>query len=851
MKEYVAETGGRYTYADDVLRLQELALSMTALFGECADFIISGCEIDGAKITPGYLWLGGKVRRYDGCQDATFPYYLYEHNVAETVTYAKQVNKRGRVNYGVAGSITVPESQDIITGVLPHYISLTSEYAPRLRDKFFGRYAVLLDSLGGQSVKKDLSIAGKLLVGKQIESQSAVTVTMNGCMLRQCFKPDGRGSLGFYQDNVLQCEILTASDGVLSFMDGKQELLRIDNNTAACKSLTTGILRGGSLCMSRDQLFNAGQDDDQGTVKINYEGFNGSVSRFRNFEVYDGKRCTVPLLKVDGSAHTTAIEGMLCIGHVTQGIVLKHPYLKSDVRLTGALFWQDSNDEEIASMGYIKADSFDFTLVNNLGNIVVSPKESMDVHGSLKVNGADIATIYATQRSLNEGLAAKVNAETGKGLSTEDFTSEYRKKLEAITTGLITSNGGGYVTAADVSLALAMKLDRDANLSDVGDAAAARHNLDIYSKDECRSQFFRISELLSEVTALSQGEIENQTPEQIIALKQQKQQTVREHIDAEKKGSAELRLSKTQNLADLADRLRARQNLEVYSTAEVDNLLAGKLGNEEAYLGVVFTPDHKKKLEAIKTGNFAGENAEGVSVAQAEGYALISAVKKELDKKAGRLLEGYSAAEKSSIADNIAVYSKADADAHFGQLANAFQDYVTYQVKQGQSTTEARKVLRDKLDAAGKSDLDAFLRKDAKLSDLNLSNAEERKQACQKLGAAYAPEYQPKLEDTGWISCGGSNAGTLFARQIGNVVCVQGTINTARRSGSTWGECAVIPNQISPPKYGCRQTAADFNDGHVYNRGCSFRIQAGSREIQIHERGMYNVQTELHFSYMT
>lgn len=32
MKEYVAETGGRYTYADDILNLQELALSMTSIF---------------------------------------------------------------------------------------------------------------------------------------------------------------------------------------------------------------------------------------------------------------------------------------------------------------------------------------------------------------------------------------------------------------------------------------------------------------------------------------------------------------------------------------------------------------------------------------------------------------------------------------------------------------------------------------------------------------------------------------------------------------------------------------------------------------------------------------------------
>lgn len=36
MKEYIAETGGRYTYSDDILNLQELALSMSAVFDSCS-----------------------------------------------------------------------------------------------------------------------------------------------------------------------------------------------------------------------------------------------------------------------------------------------------------------------------------------------------------------------------------------------------------------------------------------------------------------------------------------------------------------------------------------------------------------------------------------------------------------------------------------------------------------------------------------------------------------------------------------------------------------------------------------------------------------------------------------------
>ena len=73
MKEYIAETGGRYTYSDDILNLQELALSMSAVFDGCSDFIISGCEIEGPRVSPGYVWLGGKVRRFDAAPMLSIP----------------------------------------------------------------------------------------------------------------------------------------------------------------------------------------------------------------------------------------------------------------------------------------------------------------------------------------------------------------------------------------------------------------------------------------------------------------------------------------------------------------------------------------------------------------------------------------------------------------------------------------------------------------------------------------------------------------------------------------------------------------------------------------------------------
>ena len=174
MKEYVAETGGRYTYSDDILNLQELALSMSTIFDGCSDFIISGCTVEGSTISPGYVWLGGKVRRFEGATDAVFPYYIYESNRHESVVYANEVNKRGRTCYLCAAGKTIPTTTDPVTGKIPAAIEVRTDYAPRFIDKFFGRYAVLLETpFQRQTIKKDLVLAGvptPLISGKLTEN---------------------------------------------------------------------------------------------------------------------------------------------------------------------------------------------------------------------------------------------------------------------------------------------------------------------------------------------------------------------------------------------------------------------------------------------------------------------------------------------------------------------------------------------------------------------------------------------------------------------------------------------------------------------------------------------------------
>lgn len=849
MKEYVADTGGRYTYVDDILNLQKLALSMTAIFNACEDFIISGCEITGNAISSGHVWINGKVRYFEGCPSAAFPYYIYEKNGTDTVVYAGDVNKKGRENYLCAGSSVLPSVKDTLTGKVPCLIEITKAYAPRFLDKFFGHYAVLLDTpFSKQTIKKDLVVTGKLTTEQGLESKTAVSVVSpSGYSLKGLVKQNGTASFGSYLNGLLISEICISTDGSISFMKDKNELARIDENGMTYTHASCTSSRIGSMLIEKNSIVNIADATDEGSVDINTVRLNEEAGTFRDFRVFDGKQAAIPLLHVKGKTKEVYVGGTFTVAG--KSITIASAESKT-------LSYTDDEGTEVASIGFTSSQSTDFSLSNAIGNIELSPKESVNIAGDLKVNGTSLKDIYVSQKSFTDALTGKVNIVKGKQLSTEDFTTNYRKKLDAISTGEIQTGGEGFVTAAQVKESLAKKLTASSNLSDVYDKKTARTSLDIYSREETGSLFLKVSGNLQELVSLTADEVNGLTAEEAAAMKAQKQTVVRDNLDAEKKGTGAVKLTKTNNLSDLPDKTAARRNISVYSTTEVDKLLAGKLGTENAYTGVVFTETMKQKLEGIKTGSFAYIDNDDVSHAEVEGYVLLSHVRKELAKKADRMLAGYTEEEKKSVAANINVYSKTETDTKYAGIARLFQDYIDYLVAQGKKAADAQKMLRDKLDVLSKTDVSGtYLRRDGKLSDLSLPDTTARKQACNALGAAYAPEYQTKIADTGWMQMANSGSGTdtsrLFVRQIGNIVSIQGVINTARRDGSNMGgTVAVLPNGISAPRYGVRTTLCDWNDDAKYNRGTTFILSGGSRNIRIFESGWYNVNTDMNFTYM-
>ena len=178
MKEYKAQTGGRYTYADDLLNLQNLALSFGSLFGDCLNFIISGCEVSGNNISEGYVYINGKIRKFEGhTGNSTWPKYIYENNSNENIGYANNQTKVGRTNYGCACGPTVPSGNDPVTGAARQSIQIESTGAAlRKKNEFFGKNCLLLNPDAAQTVANAVTFSGNVSIGGTLNVTGQTTV---------------------------------------------------------------------------------------------------------------------------------------------------------------------------------------------------------------------------------------------------------------------------------------------------------------------------------------------------------------------------------------------------------------------------------------------------------------------------------------------------------------------------------------------------------------------------------------------------------------------------------------------------------------------------------------------------
>ena len=345
MKEFTSQTGGRYTYIDDIMNLQNLALAFTSIFDECDNFIISGCQVSGTSISAGYVYINGKIRYCAGTSGVSkWPMYLYENNSVERVSYADSGDKNGRNIYGCAVSSSVPIANDVLTEAPPQFISITSDgTALRLKEALFGKYALMIDSPNSvQTVQKDVVIDGTVTANKDLTAQKGINLTSGTAKASITYNASGALSIQSQLNGKPVYKVTITEDGAIQFYIGDTLLASLDSNGMTLKvTMSLNSIKAGNIVVASNHIYNTGVAADTGSININMLGYNEGDSYYRDTKIGDGKNTVI--LEITGKSKASIFYGPVKISHISnKDLYIKNNIgnlvLNNDVYVTGKLF---------------------------------------------------------------------------------------------------------------------------------------------------------------------------------------------------------------------------------------------------------------------------------------------------------------------------------------------------------------------------------------------------------------------------------------------------------------------------------------------------------------------------------
>lgn len=439
MKEFSAQTGGRYTYVDDIINLQELALAFGELFDECDNFIVSGCAVSGTSIGSGYVYLNGKLRYFSGATGITqWPQYIYETNKKESVAYASGSDKVGRTIYGCACGPTVPVSVDEVTGNTPVALSITQSGGLLMKDAFVGKYALLLNpAKGTQTVNgivkfaNDINISGLLTALADMEIRSGNTSCRVGYNSSHNLTIKSTTANGNNYSVVMKDGV-----GIEFYVNGTLKMT-IGDDITFHTSYNTNASTVGSIKTTGTHVHNSSTATDNGELNLNMIGYNGGTTYFRDTYIGNGKGKAV--ISVKGSDSSVLISGVTTVASSgLEGIVLLASLPKTNMALQKSVIWKDSNKDVMASIGYLDTANQIFSIINNVSDIVITGASCVSIGPAIKEGGVLLSQKYALTSEVNKALALKANAKEVYSVRGADDT--FAKKASGLSQFVTSTN---------------------------------------------------------------------------------------------------------------------------------------------------------------------------------------------------------------------------------------------------------------------------------------------------------------------------------------------------------------------------------------------------------------------------
>lgn len=440
MIEFSAQTGGRYTYVDDIVNLQELALAFSSIFAACDNFIVSGCEVNGSSISAGYVYLNGKLRYFSGATGISkWPQYLYESNKVESVAYASGSDKVGRNVYGCSISASMPTVADSLTGNVPQYIQMQKVGGRTLNDAFFGKYALLLNSsAGSQTIGDAVAFANTVKVQGALSMNDSASITKGEAVCRM-----------FYEDNVFHIQsrigIGTIYDfafdnnrGYVFSIGGESIIAISQSGISFAKPLTVGKSVIGSITCNADHIYNSGTGADSGTLYLNYKGYNDGNSYYRNTVIGNGKETAI--IAINGENAIVNLTGTLIAESALQtGIILRHNTLsQSSTSLTKVISWLDASDSQMAYIGFSSTADNIFYIHNRIANVSINGLTAVNLLPAIMENGVLLTDKYVQKTDLATQMTGK--ADVSSVYSKTDAESKFADKTGGFSQFITDSN---------------------------------------------------------------------------------------------------------------------------------------------------------------------------------------------------------------------------------------------------------------------------------------------------------------------------------------------------------------------------------------------------------------------------
>lgn len=430
MKHFSAQTGGRYTYVDDIINLQDLALAFNSIFTDCDNFIVSGCEVSGTSISAGYVFINGELRYFPGASNRTWPQFIYESNSRESVSYASGTDKVGRNVYGCNIAASVPTALDTITGAVPQFIRITSDGGLRLKDALFGKYALLLNAASGaQTVGGTVTFSNAVNINGILTANNTSKV-VSGSSVGQFFWDGNNFTVQTRVSNGTIYKLVVENNAGFKFYVGSTLALTVGaSGIVSALHITSSVgLTGGHVKITSDAIYNAGQDSNA-SLNINMVGYNGGTTRFRNTVIGNGKNSAV--LSVLGETATVKVDGTgLFSSSAMIGLILKSTYDKLSDSMTKSIAFRDVDDDTMATMGFITSASKLYSIINYLGNIAITGTNFVDLGPVIKEGGVLLSEKYVLASNYTTDQTDKAN-------TTDVYTkTQANNRFAALTDGL-------------------------------------------------------------------------------------------------------------------------------------------------------------------------------------------------------------------------------------------------------------------------------------------------------------------------------------------------------------------------------------------------------------------------------